>query len=312
MRTLASKHTILLAAASATLTATSAYAQTPGVDLGPSGSSITLGAAALAGIVGLAWQTLRAHGKSRRAADLQEEIDRLEALLSASPDAWCGWSPDGTHAISPGFAGLLGIDRCDRLEDIETALAPSDAAALNGAFGHLRRTGQPFRIVVTTADGGRVLELSGSRGTGSAGGEKFDVLWARDIGHITGEITRQTQARTAALQTLEEIRAMLDRVPFPIWLRRRDLSIAWCNKAYADALDLTRDEALERQSELVPASLDEPRRSLAERARTDGAARSETQHLVIDGARRLIEITEARWPRPQRYRQPCWSATRST
>lgn len=297
MKTLVSKHTILLAAAGATLTATSACAQTPAGDLGPGGSSITLGAAALAGIVGFAWQTLRARGKSRRVADLRGEVDRLEALLSASPDAWCGWSPDGTHAISPGFAGLLGLERCERLEDIENALAPSDAAALNGAFGHLRRTGKPFQIVVTTADGGRVLELSGSRGAGprgsSGGGESFDVLWARDIGHLTGEITRQTQARMAALQTLEEIRTALDRVPFPIWLRRRDLSIAWCNKAYADALDLTRDEALERQGELVPASLDAPRRSLAEQARADGAARSETQHLVIDGARRLIEITEA-------------------
>jgi signal transduction histidine kinase len=295
--TLATKHTIFLAAAGAALMATSAYAQVPSVQAGSGGAStalgsILLGATAAVGLAGFAWQTWRLRMESRRAVAARTDAARLESFLSASPDAWCGWSQDGAHAVSPGFAAMLGVDRCDRLEDIETALAPSDAAALNGAFGHLRRTGKPFQIVVSTADVGRVLELSGSRGAGAAS-SSFDVLWARDIGHVTGEITRHTQARSAALETLAEIQSALDRMPFPVWLRRRDLSISWCNSAYAAALDLGRDEVVERQRELVPDLPEEPRTSLAEQARNSGEVQSETRHLVIDGARRLIAITEA-------------------
>ena len=121
-------------------------------------ASLGFGALALAGLAGAGlagavWQNRRARRHARRSADLQAQVDRLEAFLTASPDAWCGWSPDGAHAVSPAFASLLGVTRCDRLEDIENALETSDAAALNGAFGHLRQTGQPFQIVVTTADG---------------------------------------------------------------------------------------------------------------------------------------------------------------
>ena len=199
MITLATKHKFALAAAGAVLTAVLphvpmayAQAQAPAAMAATGGAASALGLSVLAlaglagaGLAGTVWQNRRARRHARRSADLQAQVDRLEAFLAASPDAWCGWSPDGTHAVSPAFAGLLGTNRCDRLEDIENALATSDAAALNRAFGHLRQTGQPFQIVVTTADGERVLELSGSRGTGRSGGETFDVLWARDIGHIT-------------------------------------------------------------------------------------------------------------------------------
>ena len=78
--------------------------------------------AGLRALAGIVWQNRRARRHARRSTDLQAQVDRLEAFLAASPDAWCGWSPDGTHAVSPAFAGLLGVTRCDRLEDIENAL----------------------------------------------------------------------------------------------------------------------------------------------------------------------------------------------
>jgi len=258
--------------------------------------TLVLAGLAGAGLAGALWQNLLVRRHARRAAGLQAQVDRLEAFLTASPDAWCGWSADGAHAVSPAFSSLLGVARCDRLEDIENALETSDAAALNGAFGHLRQTGQPFQIVVTTADGERVLELSGSRGTGSAGGETFDVLWARDIGGVTGEIKRQTQARNAALETLADLHSALDMIPYPIWLRGNDLSIAWCNKAYADAVELARDEVIEQQRELATDAQRGSGRRLAEHATAAGAPRSETQHMVIDVARRLVEITETPFP----------------
>lgn len=307
MITLAIKHKLLLATAGAALMtalpyADMAYAQAQVPMTATTGaSSLGFGTLALAGLAGAGlagalWQNLLARRHARRAAGLQAQVDRLEAFLTASPDAWCGWSADGTHAVSPAFSSLLGVARCDRLEDIENALETSDAAALNGAFGHLRQTGQPFQIVVTTADGERVLELSGSRGTGSAGGETFDVLWARDIGDVTGEIKRQTQARNAAVQTIADLHSALDMIPYPIWLRGKDLSIAWCNKAYADAVELARDAVIEQQRELATDAQRGSGRRLAEQATAAGAPRSESQHMVIDGARRLVEITETPFP----------------
>ncbi len=65
----------------------------------------------------------RADGEIR---DGRQQAARLEALVRALPDAWCGWGPSGTQTLSPNFCALLGIARCERLEHVENALAPSD------------------------------------------------------------------------------------------------------------------------------------------------------------------------------------------
>jgi signal transduction histidine kinase len=79
-----------------------------------------------------------------------------------------------------------------------------------------------------------------------------------------------------AREEAASLREMLDAIPLPVWRRGPDLSLVECNRAYADAVETTRELALAEGRWLV-----------------DGAQPGERRHVVIGGARRLIEIGEA-------------------
>lgn len=262
-------------------------------------------AAAGAGAGAAAVGILTARGSRARQALAQERAARrrLETLLDGAPDAWAGWSAGGTRTtISPGFCRMLGIDRCDRPEEIEAALAPSDAAAFREAFAHLHATGRGFQLSVQTADGERTLQTTGRRGRppdgARAAAETCDIVWLRDVSALAIETRRLDSRRGAAEALAQDLRTALDVVPYPIWLRRQDLSLAWVNAAYAKAIETTAAAAAEEQREFTAGVPGSSGRDLARQAHATGTAQSESVHLVVNGQRRLFEITEAPIPAP--------------
>ncbi|MBM3488526.1 MAG: PAS domain-containing protein [Alphaproteobacteria bacterium] len=84
---------------------------------------------------------------------------------------------------------------------------------------------------------------------------------------------------------------MLDALPVPVWRRASDLALAYANKAYR--------EAVEADAATQPARLAELNfgaggagHALAEAAAQSGAAREASGHVVVAGARRLLDIHE--------------------
>jgi signal transduction histidine kinase len=237
------------------------------------------------------WQRRLLTRQTARADDAGQSVARLEAVLAAAPQGWCAFSEDGTTAVSDGFVSLLGIAEVAAIEDVEAALAPGDAASLHAAFAALRRDGTAFaRIVRTPA--GRAVEVIGRRGRGPSGGAAFDVLFAADVTPREAERTRQAELADQSKRVETELVTLLDALPVPVWLRRADLSIGWVNRAYAAAVDAGRDRVVAEGIELAKGQLGADGRDLARRVRDDDAAAGDRRHVVIDGERRLVEITE--------------------
>jgi signal transduction histidine kinase len=89
---------------------------------------------------------------------------------------------------------------------------------------------------------------------------------------------------------------ILDAIPFPIWQRRRDGALGFVNKAYLDIVNVTRAEALAGQIEIGDRRDFAHRRAMAARAQKTGVTLTESQYVVVDGTRQLIEITEIPLP----------------
>lgn len=248
----------------------------------------------LAGALVRLWMELRSRDQALALAAADRA--RLTALVDGSPDPWFAVSSDGGQAMAPGFARLLGLDRVRRLDDIEHALAPSDAAALHGSFRHLMDNGHPFQIVVRLADGSRLFQASGRRGEGPEG-LSLTLLWLRDITIGGQEQARRAEAAQLALVELEGLRAVLAELPVPVWRRDAALSVDWCNPAFARLLDSTTEQVLQSALELPGGGLFGGPRDLAQRVRRTGTAQSEDRFLVVDGDRRLFNLTEM--PLPQ-------------
>lgn len=240
----------------------------------------------------LAW----GRGRELDMDEMRTENARLLALLDASPDAWFAVGAGGDLAQSPGFAAVLGLEQVRGLEDVEQALAPSDAAALHGSFRHLTDSGQPFQINVRLADGSAFFLASGRRGT-APDGTALHLLWLRDVSPQGQEQVRRQELQSAQAIELEKLRTLLSTLPMPLWRRNASLDLDWCNQAYANLLDSSPEQVLEMGRELPGGGLFGAPRDLAQRAREAGAAQSEERFLVVDGDRRLFQLTEI--PLPQ-------------
>lgn len=234
----------------------------------------------------------------------RDEVARLEAFLAAVPGDYCGFATDGAMAYSDGFCGLLGLTGVTGLGDIQNALAPADAAALETVFARLQEQGTPFTIPVRPADGRHVLRLSGKRGRSAEA--QFDILWLEDI-TAQAQHEAQHKARAESSETeRDRLRAALDNMPVALWMRDARTALQWCNRTYAQLLDTSPATVIAEQRELpfkppkkgTVAKI--PGKALAQDA-LDGhmnahAPEPVAAHLVAQGQRSLMSVRETALP----------------
>ena len=94
-------------------------------------------------------------------------------------------------------------------------------------------------------------------------------------------------------QRVRDAQGAFDVLPFPVWARAADLSLILCNRAYAKALDSTPENVLRDQHELASQTArGGSGRILAANVVSAGEPQNERRHVIINGKRRLLEITE--------------------
>jgi signal transduction histidine kinase len=234
----------------------------------------------LAVVIGLGGLALQMRARLSTAEETRDAAEKRSAALSAvldiAPIAGFVWRTDGSEAVLGSLPGTS-----PSFADFRRRLDPAHAAWLATAVEALRTAGGAFADTVTLGDGS-AYAVTGRR---AEGGDC--VLWLTDISR-----TRAIEAaHTLSQSTASAIRAMLEAMPVPIWRRDRNLALADCNTAYATALDTSREVVLAEGRELAPESGRGKALELA-RAAAAGESRTEAHHLVIGGARHLIEITE--------------------
>lgn len=234
---------------------------------------------------------------------LRHEKARLEAFLAAFPGEYCGWSGDGSLAYSEGFCRLLGLSSVHSLLDVQNALSPGDAMALEGLFTRLQDNGEQFCMTARTADRGKTLKLCAARGRDREELVTFHILWLEDITAAAQESRHQEELKLQAEKETARLQAALDHVPVPLWLRNAQTDLIWCNRAYAQAIDSSPASVVAEQRELPQTARPAQKKSAAQSARPPGRAlaqaaldsgKTETTqaHVTLCGARRLLQVQE--------------------
>ncbi|HTZ35425.1 MAG TPA: PAS-domain containing protein, partial [Stellaceae bacterium] len=233
--------------------------------------------AAMVGLAGL-WFFARAQlaAERRRRTAAESERAALDAILAATPAGGFLWRRDGSERA---FGTLPGgaVD----FAAFVAGLDEDAAARVGAAIAALRERGAPVADTVPCRDGG-ALALSGRR---SEAGDP--VLWVADV----SKARALEAASAAAAASAASLRAVFETVPLPLWRRNGRLALVDCNRAYAAALDTTREAVLTEGRELAPESGRGKALELARDAAA-GSTRTEAHHVVIAGSRRLVEITE--------------------
>jgi signal transduction histidine kinase len=175
------------------------------------------------------------------------------AVLDTVPlESYC-WSAgdqhDGDAGQTASYSAFLA------------GLLPNDAEKLEVARVALQQAGTVFSITVAACGGGAYR----IEGRWTATGET--VLWVIDASAAAS--VEEARKESAGL------RQMLDAIPVPVWRRGPDLALVDCNRAYADAIETTRERTVAEGRELAI-----------------GGRPGGRRHVVIGGSRRLIEISE--------------------
>ncbi len=242
--------------------------------------------AAVAGASAIVGYALGRFYGARRLRDTQAARDRLGAALANVPGGFVTWFDGGKAEVSDGLAKMVGGADVG-FEAFLGKFGDADRQRVERLVDGLRGRGEAFSLTLLTIDAGQALRIDGRR----AREVPLDVLWVADVTNETAIQSDTAIQLTAAQVERDGYRAMLDALPIMVWRRSRDLSLAQVNKAYVDAIGpgAGDDDTLPSELEDLEANVEG---QIAARAQSIGTPQSESRHVVIDGARRLLEFNE--------------------
>jgi signal transduction histidine kinase len=250
--------------------------------------------------VAFAWRLDRSLKEIQRASALSA---RLREALAASPDGYYLWDlVSRTESRSPRLETLLRLDpkAPPGVDTVRERIDQLSWSEFDAALARLRADGTGFDLLVPLAPiaGGaaRSLRVIGVRVAGASGEPLADLVWFRDMSRFVAESARLLGQIESFASDGGRLRALLNALPLPAWLRGPDLSLVFCNMAYGRAVETTADSAVAEGREIAESVIGNRGRALAERARVTGVAQSESHHMVIGGMRRLLEFVEVPLP----------------
>ena len=259
------------------------------------------------------WRQHR-HWRKTEGIAARAEYNRtaLQAALETAPEGYFAWfhqptaESDEDAAALPAFhsagtcsrrlAVLLDLFRGleASFEEIAEGFDPDSRARLGRAVEDLRAAGTGFQIGLTHTGTGRRIQARGLRATDDLGRTMADVIWMGDVTEGVAAVDTLTQETAALGRERDLLKAALDGIAEPVWLRDDDLSLIYCNAAYVKAVDAkSASDVISRGRELAPRVAVREARALAAAARAATETRRAPFHMVIDGSRRLMEVTES-------------------
>lgn len=228
---------------------------------------------------------------------LLAERNRLEAFLAAFPGEYCGFNPDGSLAYSKGFFSLLNLQKINGISDIQHALRPGDAAALETCYIRLKEQRQNFVLKAQTTDQTKILRLTGGTGTAISGTDQYDIIWVEDITVTEKELESKRSAQNVLEHEIKKYRAVLGAITYPVWIYNPTGELIWCNDAYARILGVTPDIVLFDKKEVLfttpkrKGKIGKPVKILLEDALASGQIQSEPKHVIIQGDRKMMQVS---------------------
>ena len=227
-------------------------------------------------------------------AMLRAELDRANALLALEPQVMVDWPPGSDEPSIEGDPAIVGVAAPHRVLAFGSWLDAGKARAMEQAVEVLRTRGEGFSTSFTTL-AGRPIEAQGRAVAGRA------VLRLKDAGGIKRDLLDLLERHEALLSEVESLRALIERLPSPVWTRDAAGRLTFVNAAYARAVEtLNAADAVDRRLEL----LDNAARENIARARTAGGAYA--GRLLGGHRRNAAQLRRARLSHRDRQRRACY------
>jgi signal transduction histidine kinase len=229
------------------------------------------------------WARLEASSRDEVAA-LRADLDRANALLLSEPQVMVHWPAASDEPSIEGDPAVVGVSAPHRVLAFGTWLDPGKAAGMEQAVEALRARGQPFAMAFTSL-AGRPIEAQGRAVAGHA------VLRLKDASGIKRDLLDLAARHETLRNEVGSLRALIESLPSPVWIRNAAGRLIFVNAAYARAVEARgAAAAVEGGLEL----LDAPARDGVARARTLTGAYAGRLPAVVAGTRRSLDVLDFR------------------
>jgi signal transduction histidine kinase len=247
--------------------------------------ALALGGTSIGGLI--VWHISSVARREARLAkaesnQLRRDLAAADAIIRAEPQVLIFWEQgEAVRVVLHTLSGIPGLpERDGELLRFGQWLDHASAETLKAALDQLFVNGRSFNIIVRTMAGGAV-EAEGRSAVGRA------VLRFRDVSGYKLEISKIDERHAALARDIRSIRALLNVLPMPVWLRGPDGRLIWVNTSYVNAVDAKGElEVLERQIEL----LETRQRKAVAKAVAAGQSYKARVHLVTGGERKPHDI----------------------
>lgn len=249
--------------------------------------AMTLGATIIATPLLLKWRNL-----SRQLDLLTSQQITLKTILETANEARCWWQQDADPVETTyGTIHLLGLnsDQPIYVQDIINQFSTEDAFKLNTLVAELKKNHIAFSSYLTLLDDRTIVRVTGAEFVER--GIVFRVLSFVDITSEQEKVDRLSAKLDQLTHDGQRLKLLIDMVPVAIWYRGLGNKIEFCNQVYAGILDTLPHKVVQEGRELIETKKSYSPYQLALKSISTGQPQAKRCHLVIEGHRRMIEIT---------------------
>jgi len=213
---------------------------------------------------------------------LRGSLDRANALLQSEPQIMINWPAASDEPGIEGDPALVGVSAAYRVLAFGSWLDGGQAQAMERAVDALRTRGEAFAVTLTTTNSA-AIEAQGRAIAGRA------VLRLKEATGVKRELLELSGRHEALQREIAALRALIERLPSPVWTRNAAGRLTFVNAAYARAVEARdADDALERHLEL----LDSAARENIAGARMVNGSYAGRLAAVVAGTRRSFDVLD--------------------
>ena len=238
------------------------------------------------------WMTLERKKLSDQLVNQDKQRKYLRQLISARQDNFYLWNARKEVVLSSDIDIKFEDETVPQdLEDLIERFSEADKKLFITNVEKLIADGLEFDQTIDIDHFNMHILLSGNVINLQNEAEDYFVLWIRDI-TIDEKIQRhQNVEGKEGSEKAKLLENALNSANFPMWIRNKDLSLQWVNKAYVDAVDGESSEnVLENDLEIPINTLGVNLRSMSENASLRGENGGESHFVVINGERRSMDF----------------------
>ncbi|MCP4394699.1 MAG: PAS domain-containing protein [Alphaproteobacteria bacterium] len=236
---------------------------------------------------------------------LQKNEIMLAEILAVNPEGHLVWYYNATEGIpvhercSRKLAVMLNLPdgTTSTFTDILKRFEKKHANVLEACTDNLIKNGESFTLELPIMDRDCVVSITGARATTNEGVILADVLWIKDITDKMDELTHLSNKLNQISDDRKHLQSILNLLPFPVWTRDKNLSITYCNPAYVHTSGAKSiEDTIKSSKELAHDSANRETRAIASLSRATRKAKTKDIHIVSNGERQLMSITETPFP----------------